>query len=93
MFFFLNGVCQVKTTSGLPVIVDPSHAVGISDLVPQLCYAAAAAGADGIMVEVHPNPKEALSDGPQSLTFEGFEKTMKQLEKVLFAFDRGLNII
>ncbi|MCC2678322.1 MAG: aroF [Pseudobdellovibrio sp.] len=89
----LNAVVYAKKHSGLPVIVDPSHAVGISDLVPQLCYAAAAAGADGVMVEVHPNPKEALSDGPQSLTFEGFEKTMKQLEKVLFAFDRGLNII
>lgn len=89
----LNAVVYAKKHSGLPVIVDPSHAVGISDLVPQLCYAAAAAGADGVMVEVHPNPKEALSDGPQSLTFEGFEKTMKQLEKVLFAFDRRLNII
>ncbi|MGZ3691268.1 MAG: 3-deoxy-7-phosphoheptulonate synthase [Pseudobdellovibrio sp.] len=89
----LNAVVYAKKHSGLPVIVDPSHAVGISDLVPQLCYAAAAAGADGIMVEVHPNPKEALSDGPQSLNLDSFDRTMKQLEKVLFAFDRGLNII
>jgi 3-deoxy-7-phosphoheptulonate synthase len=89
----LNAVVYAKKHSGLPVIVDPSHAVGISDLVPQLCYAAAAAGADGIMVEVHPNPKEALSDGPQSLNFETFDRTMKQLEKVLFAFDRRLNIL
>lgn len=89
----LNAVVYAKKHSGLPVIVDPSHAVGISELVPQLCYAAAAAGADGVMVEVHPNPAEALSDGPQSLTFTEFDKTMKQLEKVLFAFDRGLNII
>lgn len=89
----LNAVVYAKKHSGLPVIVDPSHAVGISALVPQLCYAAAAAGADGIMVEVHPNPSEALSDGPQALTFSEFDKTMKQLEKVLFAFDRGLNII
>lgn len=89
----LNAVVYAKKHSGLPVIVDPSHAVGISELVPQLCYAAAAAGADGVMVEVHPNPAEALSDGPQSLTFAEFDKTMKQLEKVLFAFDRGLNII
>ena len=87
----LNAVVYAKKHSGLPVIVDPSHAVGISDLVPQLCYAAAAAGADGIMVEVHPKPSEALSDGLQALTFEGFEKMMKQLEKVLNAFDRGLN--
>lgn len=89
----LNAVVYAKKHSGLPVIVDPSHAVGISSLVPQLCYAAAAAGADGIMVEVHPKPAEALSDGAQSLTIESFETTMKQLEKVLFAFDRGLNII
>jgi 3-deoxy-7-phosphoheptulonate synthase len=89
----LNAVVYAKKHSGLPVIVDPSHAVGISDLVPQLCYAAAAAGADGIMVEVHPNPAEALSDGPQALTFETFDKTMKQLDKVLFAFDKGLNFL
>lgn len=87
----LNAVVYAKKHSGLPVIVDPSHAVGIADLVPQLCYASAAAGADGIMVEVHPKPSEALSDGPQALTFENFEKMMIQLEKVLNAFDRGLN--
>lgn len=87
----LNAVVYVKKHSELPVIVDPSHAVGISALVPQLCYAAAAAGADGIMVEVHPVPAEALSDGQQALTLSDFDKTMKQLEKVLFAFDRGLN--
>ncbi len=87
----LNAVVYVKKHSGLPVIVDPSHAVGISDLVPQLCYASAAAGADGIMVEVHPNPNEALSDGLQALTPKTFETMMLQLEKVLNAFDRGLN--
>ena len=87
----LNAVVYAKKHSQLPVIVDPSHAVGISDLVPSLCYASAAAGADGLIVEVHPNPSLALSDGPQSLTFESFEKMMKQLEKVLAAFDRGLN--
>lgn len=89
----LNAVVYAKKHSGLPVIVDPSHAVGIADLVPQLCYAAAAAGADGIMVEVHPKPTEALSDGPQALTFKDFDIMMKQLEKVLFAFDRTLNIL
>lgn len=89
----LNAVVYAKKHSGLPVIVDPSHAVGIADLVPQLCYAAAAAGADGIMVEVHPLPAEALSDGPQALTFKEFDVMMKQLEKVLFAFDRSLNIL
>lgn len=89
----LNAVVYAKKHSGLPVIVDPSHAVGISDLVPQLCYAAAAAGADGIMVEVHPKPSEALSDGLQALTFNDFDIMMRQLKKVLFAFDRSLNII
>ena len=73
------------------MIVDPSHAIGIADLVPPLCYAAAAAGADGVIVEVHPQPSEALSDGDQALNFETFASTMKQLEKVLHAFDRRLN--
>ena len=87
----LNAVVYAKKHTQLPVIVDPSHGVGIAELVPQLCYAAAAAGADGLIIEVHPNPSEALSDGQQALTFEAFEKTMKQLERVLGAFDRGLN--
>lgn len=87
----LNAVVYAKKHSGLPVIVDPSHAVGIADLVPQLCYASAAAGADGLIVEVHPKPSEALSDGPQALTFAAFETMMRQLEKVLNAFDRNLN--
>lgn len=86
----LNAVVYAKKHSGLPVIVDPSHGVGIAELVPQLCYASAAAGADGIMVEVHPKPSEALSDGQQALTLESFDSMMKQLEKVLNAFDRGL---
>jgi 3-deoxy-7-phosphoheptulonate synthase len=87
----LNSVVYAKTKTNLPVIVDPSHAVGIAALVPQLAYAAAAAGADGIIVEVHPKPSEALSDGPQALTFEKFDVMMKQLEKVLAAFDKKLN--
>lgn len=86
----LNAVVYAKKHSQLPVIVDPSHAVGIADLVPQICYAAAAAGADGLIIETHPNPALALSDGPQALTLETFDQTMKQLEKVLAAFDRRL---
>ena len=86
----LNAVVYAKKHSSFPVIVDPSHAVGISDLVPQLCYASAAAGADGLIIEVHPNPRVALSDGQQALTLEIFDSTMKQLEKVLFAFDKKL---
>ncbi len=87
----INAVAYAKKHSGLPVIVDPSHAVGIADLVPQISYAAAAAGADGLMVEVHPDPSKALSDGAQALTFENFNKMMLQLERVLAAFDKGLN--
>ncbi len=87
----LNAVVYAKKHTSYPVIVDPSHAVGISALVPPLCYAAAAAGADGLIVEVHPNPKQALSDGEQALTLEIFDKMMIQLEKVLNAFDRNLH--
>ncbi len=87
----LNAVVYAKKHSQLPVIVDPSHAVGISELVAPLCYASAAAGADGLIVEVHPNPAAALSDGAQALNFQSFDQMMRQLEKVLNAFDRGLN--
>lgn len=87
----LNAVVYAKKHSSLPVIVDPSHAVGISELVPQLCYASAAAGADGLIIEVHPNPAQALSDGQQALDFATFDTTVKQVEKILAAFDRGLN--
>ena len=86
----LNSVVYAKTKTELPIIVDPSHAVGIADLVSPLCYAAAAAGADGLIIEVHPQPSEAKSDGPQALTFEKFDIMMRQLEKVLTAFDKKL---
>ena len=86
----LNAVVYAKEHSDLPVIVDPSHAVGISALVPQLAWAAAAAGADGVIVEVHPRPAEALSDGMQALTLENFSTMMIRLEKILTAIDRPL---
>ncbi len=86
----LNAVAYAKRMTSLPVIVDPSHAVGISELVPDLALAAAAAGADGIIVEVHPNPAEALSDGQQALTLQEFSLLMKKLDRVLNALDRGL---
>ncbi len=86
----LNAVVYAKKHSPYPVIVDPSHAIGISELVTPLCYAAAAAGADGIIVEVHPDPKKALSDGDQALTLTDFDIMMRQLEKVLNAFDRTM---
>lgn len=87
----LNAVVYAKAKTNLPVVVDPSHAVGIADLVTPLCYASAAAGADGIIVEVHPNPSEALSDGAQALTFDKFNSMMFQLEKVLNAFEKKLH--
>ena len=87
----LNAVVYAKQHSPLPVIVDPSHAVGIASLVPKLAYAAAAAGADGIIVEVHPRPAEALSDGMQALTLSDFNTMMKQLDRILNAVDHPLH--
>jgi 3-deoxy-7-phosphoheptulonate synthase len=68
----LAAVALVKELSHLPVIVDPSHATGKRSLVPILAKAAIAVGADGVIVEVHPEPEKALSDGAQSLTFDNF---------------------
>jgi 3-deoxy-7-phosphoheptulonate synthase len=76
----ISAIPVVKGLSHLPVIVDPSHAVGIRAKVSQAALAAIAAGADGLTVEVHPRPDEALSDGPQSLYPEQFEKLMRDIE-------------
>ena len=76
----LSAVPLLKRETHLPVIVDPSHATGRRELVAPLAAAAVAAGADGVMVEVHPEPERALSDGAQSLTFEGFRAMMERLE-------------
>ena len=72
----ISAVPLLKQLTHLPVVVDPSHATGISSLVPPLAKAAVCAGADGLMVEVHPNPEEALCDGAQSLTPEQFSSVM-----------------
>ncbi|HRW34602.1 MAG TPA: 3-deoxy-7-phosphoheptulonate synthase [Thermotogota bacterium] len=72
-------VPYVKEESHLPIIVDPSHATGKRELVPAMAYASWAAGADGIMVEIHPNPEKALSDGRQSLDFKQFESMIKKI--------------
>jgi 3-deoxy-7-phosphoheptulonate synthase len=77
----LMAVPVLKQLSHLPVIVDPSHAAGKRDLVPALSYAAAAAGADGIIVEVHPNPEEAICDGPQALRAEDFAEYAQLVER------------
>ncbi len=78
----LSAVPVVKHLSHLPIIVDPSHATGKWRWVCPMAKAAVVAGADGLMVEVHPNPKEALSDGPQSLNFESFMQLSKSIAKV-----------
>ncbi len=75
----LSAVCVLKEKSHLPVIVDPSHATGVRSYVEPLAKAAVACGADGLMIEVHNDPAHALSDGPQSLTFEQFDSVMTNL--------------
>ncbi len=79
----IAAVPVLKAVSHLPVIVDPSHAAGVRCLVPVLSRAAAVVGADGLLVEVHPSPDEALSDGAQSLTFRGFRDMMDDLQPYL----------
>lgn len=76
----IAAVPLLQKMTGLPVILDPSHATGRRDLVPPICRAAIGVGADGLIVEVHPWPERALSDGPQSLSLEEFEQMMEDLE-------------
>ena len=78
----------VKRFSHLPVIVDPSHAAGHYSLVPAIAKAAVAAGADGLLIEVHPNPKEALVDGLQSLTPSDFARLMEELRSIAESVNR-----
>ncbi|MGA2856934.1 MAG: 3-deoxy-7-phosphoheptulonate synthase [Candidatus Sulfotelmatobacter sp.] len=79
----IAAVPVLKTVSHLPVIVDPSHATGVRSLVPVLARAAVVVGADGLLVEVHPHPDQALSDGEQSLTFREFREMMDDLDPYL----------
>jgi len=78
----ISAIPVIKKSSHLPVIVDPSHAAGHYSLVPAIAKAAVAAGADGLLIEVHPNPKEALVDGLQSLTPSNFTKLMEELRLI-----------
>ncbi len=78
----ISSIPVVKRASHLPVIVDPSHAAGHYSLVPAMAKGAVAAGADGLLIEVHPNPKEALVDGLQSLTPSDFARLMKELGSI-----------
>lgn len=78
----LSAVAAVKHLSHLPIIVDPSHGTGKWRMVKPMAFAAIAAGADGLMMEVHPNPARALSDGPQSLTPENYQEVMRGIKKL-----------
>jgi 3-deoxy-7-phosphoheptulonate synthase len=86
----LNAVPVLKKLSHLPVVVDPSHGTGHWDLVAPMAKAAVACGADGLIIEVHPRPEEALSDGPQSLKPSKFAQLMRELRPVAEAVGRSL---
>jgi 3-deoxy-7-phosphoheptulonate synthase len=79
----LNAIPVVKSLSHLPIIVDPSHGIGIRNFVPTMAKAAVVAGADGLIIEVHHKPEEALSDGPQSILPQQFEQLMQELKKIV----------
>ena len=81
--FDLSAIALAKELSHLPVIADPSHGTGRRSLIASLSKAAVAAGADGLMVEVHPCPERALSDGPQSLDLNGFAAMVRGLSEPL----------
>lgn len=88
----MSAVAAVKHLSHLPIIVDPSHGTGKWRMVRPMAFAAIAAGADGLMMEVHPNPAKALSDGPQSLTPENYLEVMSGVHKIS-AFMKAENIV
>jgi 3-deoxy-7-phosphoheptulonate synthase len=86
----ISAIPIIEKVSHLPIIADPSHATGKWYLVPPLALAAVAAGADGLLIEVHPNPDLALADGPQSLTFDNFRLLMSQILTIAKASNRKL---
>jgi len=87
----IGAVARIKELSHLPLIVDPSHATGIASLVKPASLASIAAGADGLIIEVHPNPEEALSDGDQSITPEEFSDLILKMGPVAAAVGRTVN--
>ncbi len=86
----LSAVPVLKSKTHLPIIVDPSHGTGKNIYVPSMAKAAVAAGADGLIIEVHPTPKKAVSDGDQSLNFDEFGQLMEKLKIVANAVDREI---
>ena len=87
----LAAVALVKELSHLPVLADPSHGTGMRSLITPMSKAAAAAGADGLIIEVHPCPERALSDGPQSLDLPAFQELMESLQPQIHADERRCN--
>jgi len=87
----LNAVPLVRSLSHLPIIVDPSHGTGSWELVSPMALAAVAAGADGLLVEVHPHPEKALSDGRQSLRPDRFAELTEKLRKIAPVFNKNFN--
>lgn len=88
--FDINAIALAKLETPFPVLADPSHGTGQARLVPAVALAAVAAGADGLLIEVHPDPKNALSDGYQSLDFTQFAALMKRMPRLLSALDRPM---
>ena len=86
----ISAIPVVKKLSHLPIVADPSHGTGRRDKVAPMARAAVAAGADGLLMEVHPDPDHALSDGAQSLRPEQFEELMHQLQAIALAVGRTL---
>jgi 3-deoxy-7-phosphoheptulonate synthase len=86
----LNAVPMLKRESRLPVIVDPSHGTGHWWMVPHMARAAVAVGCDGLLIEVHVHPEQALSDGPQSLTPDTFDRLMREVSGVAAAVGRSV---
>jgi len=86
----ISAIPVVKKLSHLPIVADPSHGTGRRDKVAPMARAAVAAGADGLLVEVHPDPDRALSDGAQSLRPEQFEDLMRQLRMIAPAVGRTI---
>jgi 3-deoxy-7-phosphoheptulonate synthase len=78
----LSAIPVLREKTHLPIVIDPSHATGKRNYVSPMAYAALAAGADGLLIEVHPEPDKALSDGAQSLTLELFSNMMENLKKI-----------
>jgi 3-deoxy-7-phosphoheptulonate synthase len=86
--FDINAIPVLKQLTHLPVVADPAHGTGQWEYVSPIAKAAVAAGADALMIEVHPNPSKAWSDGAQSLTFERFGSLMKELKAIASAVGR-----